>query len=182
MIKFLKRKGTWREVADAARTTVHMDAGTKEPSDTWKKKMLLSEHSPIRQLVFKWKWIDIKYWVSVHLVRHKTGIEHWVRTQRSDRTGLNRDELPQGALVEHECEANAQAIIYISRKRLCMQAAKETRDTWKEVIEEIKKEEPILADCCVPECIYRGFCPEFKSCGWTDSEEAKKILERYHGT
>lgn len=181
MIKFLKRKGTWREVADAARTTVNMESGTKEPSDSWKKKMLLAEHSPIRQLIFKWKWIDLKYWVSVHIVRHKFGIEHWVRTQRSDRTGTNRDELPQGALVEHECEANAQAIIYISRKRLCMQAAPETRNAWKEVVEEIRKVEPILAECCVPECVYRGgWCPEFKPCGWVNSDGAQKMLEKYH--
>jgi CRISPR/Cas system-associated exonuclease Cas4 (RecB family) len=179
MIKFLKRKGTWREVADAARTTVHMDAGIKEPSDSWKKKMLLAEHSPIRQLIFKWKWIDLKFWISVHFVRHGTGISHWVRTQRSDRTGTNRDELPQGALVEHECEANAQAIIYISRKRLCVQAAPETREAWKEVIEEIRKVDPVLADCCVPCCIYRGFCPELKSCGWINTEKAQGDLKEY---
>ena len=31
-IKFMKVKGTWREVADAARTTIRQDEGTKEPS------------------------------------------------------------------------------------------------------------------------------------------------------
>ena len=49
--KLLRVKGTWREVADSARTTIHKEAGLKEPSSKWKRRMLLSEHSPIRQLL-----------------------------------------------------------------------------------------------------------------------------------
>src|SRR5210317_1133988 len=108
--KLISTKGTWREVADAARTTINREAGEKEPSSKWKRKMLLAEHSPIRQLLFNFKWYDLKYWVSVHFVRHKVGIEHWVRSQRTDRTGQDRDELPQGALVEHEVLVSAQSV------------------------------------------------------------------------
>ena len=75
-VKFLKVKGTWREVADAARTTIRQDEGVGEPSARWKKRILLAEHSPIRKLCFNWKWLDLPYWVSVHIVRHKYGIEH----------------------------------------------------------------------------------------------------------
>ena len=114
----LEFKSTWREVADAARTTVNMDEGTGEPASSWKKKILLAEHSPIRQMIIKWKWTDLPYWVSVHFVRHKIGIEHFVSTQRSDRTGVNRENKEQSAAVSHECIANAQAVINISRKRL----------------------------------------------------------------
>lgn len=179
-ISFMKKKGTWRDVADAARTTIKMGEGTKEPSDKWKKQILLAEHSPIRQLVFNWKWIDLKYWVSVHIVRHKIGIEHWVSTQRTDRTGVSRDELPQGSFVNHECEANAQALITISRKRLCNQASPETREAWKAVIAEVRKIDSNVADVCVPECIYRGgFCPEMKGCSWINSMEAQNQLEEY---
>lgn len=52
--------------------------------------MLLAEHSPIRKLIISWKWYDLLSWVSVHLVRHKFGVDHWVRTQRTDRTGIDR--------------------------------------------------------------------------------------------
>ena len=129
--EILKIKGTWRDVADAARTTIGMEPGEGEPSSAWKRKMLIAEHSPIRKLVVSWKWTDLPSWVSVHFVRHKFGIEHFVRSQRTDRTGINRDELPQRALVTHECEANAQAIINISRKRLCGKASFETRKAWR---------------------------------------------------
>lgn len=178
-IKFLKTIGNWRNVADAARTTIRKDEGDKEPSSRWKKNILLAEHSPIRKLMFNWKWEDLPSWVSVHFVRHKFGIEHFVSTQRSDRTGTDRNSARQDAPVVHECFANAQSIMFISRRRLCSQASKETREAWKLVVNEIAKTEPELAECCVPECVYRGFCPEFKSCGFCGSNAWKKQVEEY---
>ena len=181
-IKFLKVKGTWREVADAARTTIRRDEGEGEPSSKWKKRILLAEHSPIRKLCFNWKWINLPYWVSVHFVRHKYGIEHFVSTQRSDRTGEDRTEKTQDAPVVHECFANAQAVMFISRRRLCSQASPETRAAWKKVVDEIAKVEPEVASCCVPECVYRGFCPEFKSCGFTNSPKFSEAVKAYRET
>ncbi len=178
-IKFMKIRGTWREVADAARTTIRQEEGTKEPSSKWKKRILLAEHSPIRKLCFNWKWLDLPYWVSVHFVRHKFGIEHYVSTQRSDRTGEAREAKEQSAPVMHECFANAQAVMFISRRRLCAQASPETRAAWRQVVDAIAKTEPEVAACCVPECVYRGFCPEFKSCGFAASAEFKKAVAAY---
>ncbi|MDA3923921.1 MAG: thymidylate synthase ThyX [Kiritimatiellae bacterium] len=180
-ISFFKSDFSWREIADAARTTIRMQEGKKEPSSSWKRKILLSEHSPIRLMLFKWKWVNLRYWVSVHFVRHKIGIEHFVSTQRTDRTGLDREEAYQGAPVHHQCSANAQSIIFISRKRLCTQASPETRAAWQMVLNEIKNCEPELYDLCVPECIYRGFCPEFKPCGYSDTEKFKVALKKYRG-
>ena len=65
---------------------------------------------------------------------------------------------------------NAQEIINISKVRLCNKAEATTRNIWTQVIEELRKIEPELANACVPNCFYRGFCPEFKSCGLADSE------------
>lgn len=177
--KYLGTKGTWREVADSANTTINKEVGTKEPSSLWRRRMLLCEHSPIRQLFIKCKWYELKYWVSVHFVRHKFGIEHWVRTQREDRTGIDRDDLPQGNLVEHEFLADAQAMINISRKRLCRQASKETREAWQAILDEIKDEQPELFEVCVPDCIYRGWCFEYKSCGYHKTPEYQNKLNAY---
>ncbi len=179
MISFFNTLGTWREVVGAARTTISRDRGKREPSNKWKKKILLAEHSPIRQLMFKWKWEWLMSWVSVHFVRHKYGIEHWVSTQRTDRTGEDRDKKSQNSPVSHECMANAQAMINISRKRLCNCASVETRKAWQEVIEEVKKVDSVLASVCVPDCIYRGFCPEYKKCGYSETEKYRKRLEEY---
>lgn len=169
----------WSKVKRAARNTIGKDDAGKEPTDSWKKTILLAEHSPIRKIRAEWRWRDLLSWVSVHFVRHKFGIEHFVTTQRSDRTGVKRDDLPQGALVKHECDANAQALIFISRRRLCSQASPETREAWKAVKAKVAENDPVLASVMVPECIYRGFCPEFQSCGFVNTDEYKKQLEQY---
>ena len=179
MIEWSEYTDVWRKVKRAARTTINKDGEGVYPSDSWKKTILLAEHSPIRKIKFEWKWKNLKSWISVHFVRHKHGIEHWVTTQRTDRTGKNRDEARQDALVSHECDANAQTLIFISRRRLCAQAAAETRKAWQEVKAEVEKADPVLASVMVPECIYRGFCPEFKSCGYVDTEAYQEALKKY---
>ena len=180
-IENLTVRGTWREVADAARTTVGREQGKGDPSPAWKRRMLLAEHSPIRLLTVRWKWHNLKYWVSVHFVRHKIGIEHFVRTQRTDRTGKDRDQIAQSATVDHECLANAQAIISISRKRLCRQASPETQAAWRALRDALAAQEPELAGVCVPECVYRGFCPEMKCCGYCQTDDYRAAVLRYRG-
>ena len=176
--KLISTSDNWQEIKNAVMTTVSKETG-KYPDSTWKRRLLISEHSPIRKLTLSWKWVDIPYWVSVHLVRHKIGIEHFVSTQRSDRTGISRDELPQGSFVNHECCANAQAIITISRKRLCNSASKETRAAWKLFLDSFKEKEPELYSVCVPECVYRGWCTEFFTCGYDKTEAFKEELDKY---
>lgn len=65
-IKFLRRVTSWTRVLNAARRTIGKEPLDKEPSDSWKAKILLAEHSPIRLLEFDWSWEGIKQWVSVH--------------------------------------------------------------------------------------------------------------------
>lgn len=177
-IGVFKHEDNWQDVKDSTMTTVGKQTG-KYPDSNWKKRLIMAEHSPIRRLKFYWKWVDLKTWVSVHMVRHKIGIEHWVKSQRSDRTGIPRDELPQAQLIEHACEADAQALIFISRKRLCSNASPETREAWQAVKDEVAKVEPELASCMVRECVYRGFCPEFVSCSYDKTEEYQKELAEY---
>lgn len=180
----------WDRVLNAARRTIGKAPLTKEPSDSWKAKMLLAEHSPIRLLEFDWSWSDVRQWVTAHLVRHHEGCEKFVHTQRGDRRAIleeynvdSRDELPQGALNDMDMTANAQALINISRKRLCNCASKETREAWKQVKEAIREKDPVMASKMVPECIYRGFCPEFMNpCGYSKTEAYEIELIKYRTT
>lgn len=180
-IELLGIKGTWNDVLNSARTTVNKEETDKEPSSLWKRSILLAEHSPIRQLIIKAKWTELKYWVSVHLVRHWLGIVHWVRSQRDDRTSdpVPRDSKRQDEPIEHEIEANAQAIINISRKRLCSQAHPDTRAAWTMFLDTFKDTQPELRSVCVSECIYRGFCPEMKPCGFANTDLFKYELDKY---
>ena len=173
---------SWKRVLNAARRTVGKNPIDKNPSDIWKAKMLLAEHSPIRLLEFDWSWKNIKQWVTVHLVRHHEGCEKFVHSQRSDRNKhiIDRNALPQGALNDMDMTANAQSLINISRKRLCSCASKETREAWVQVKESINKIDPIMASKMVPECIYRGFCPEFdRCCGYVNTDKYKEELIKY---
>ena len=179
MVSWFQYINVWPQVKRAARTTISMEGEGATPTDRWKKTILLAEHSPIRRIRFSWKWSDLKSWVSVHFVRHHIGIDHWVSTQRTDRTGVDRNKKPQDAPVLHECDANAQALINISRRRLCSQASHETRAAWQEVVDKVQLADPVLASVLVPECIYRGFCPEFNSCGYAETEAYQKRLAEY---
>ena len=186
-IRNLEKVTSWKRVLNAARRTIGKKPVDKEPSNSWKAKLLLAEHSPIRLLEFDWTWGEIQQWVTTHLVRHHEGCEKFVHTQRVDRNpeleGLSRDELPQGLLNDMDMTANAQALINISRKRLCSCASKETREAWKQVKEAIREVDPIMADKMVPECIYRGFCPEFiNPCGYANTEKYQQDLKRYRST
>lgn len=172
----------WDRALRAARKTAGKDTPPgKMPSRKWEARALLAEHSPIRLVEYEWDWEKIRQWVSVHLVRHHEGCEKFVRTQREDRNDevTDRDSLPQGSLNDMTMTANAQALMNISRKRLCSCASPETRHAWTLVRDEIRKADPILADKMVRECVYRGFCPEWKCCGYDRTEAFRKEVEGY---
>lgn len=157
---------SWREVLNDARATINKDGIDKEPSESFKRAILDSEHSPCRSLMYRIELIDIPYWVSVHLVRHKIGVEHYVTTQRTDRTGSDRTKKTQDAPVNHTMILNAQAIMTISRRRLCGMASPETQKVWQRVKDVMTVIDPILASYMQPMCIYRGgICHEPNGCG-----------------
>ncbi len=175
----VKQITPWSLALDMARQTVGKEPTHKEPSDEWKIKMLRAEHSPIRCVQYLITCTDVPYWVVMHLVRHHQGIEKFVCTQRSDRTGTDRHSLPQDAHISCSFICNAQALINISRVRLCSQAATETHQLWWKVRETIKGIDPLMANFMVPNCIYRGFCPEFKGCGIDKFSQFENRLEEY---
>lgn len=197
-------KADWIRVVNAARRTWGKEPIDHEPSDKFKRKILLAEHSPIRLLEYDFTIEDIRQWVTVHLVRHHEGCEKFVHTQRQDinaeienitseiirickEEGLlregwrERDYMFQGEGNDMDMTCNAQAFMNISRKRLCYGcASEETRFAWQLVIKALKEVDPILAEKCVPECVYRGFCPEVdRCCGYVNTEGYKKRLETY---
>lgn len=174
----------WKRALNAARKTVGKEPLDKEPSDKWKDSILYAEHSPIRLVEYRISFKGIKVWIINHFVRHWLGFIPFVHSQRDDRRKLDipRDELPQGIENDADFIANAQALINVSRKRLCNCAHKETKDTWLSVKNEMQKVDPIMAKHMVPECIYRHMCPELKSCGYIKTlayaKEYQKYIER----
>ena len=146
--------------------------------------MLLAEHSPIRTKEYDIDIMGCRTWVFGHLVRHFMGWIPFIHSQREDRRKevVKRDDLPQGSLNDGSFAANAQALINISRKRLCRKASPETKEAWIEVREKIREIDPVMADKMVPDCVYRGHCYELESCGYCGRAAWKTELEIYRRT
>ena len=159
--KILSIKGNWQEVVDDSRSTVGKMPLGKDPSVAFKKNILMAEHSPIRNIHVRWQWPNIKSWIATHWARHR--FEKFIQTQRTDRTGIDRDALRQDAEVIFTGEANAQNLIDAWRKRLCTTAAAETRQYAVDFKKALYDVEPEIADALVPNCIYRGGCPEMNT-------------------
>lgn len=180
----------WTRVKNHCRTTDNKDFTEKEPTEEFKRKLLISEHSPIRLLEIDWSWNDIYSWVATHWSRHK--FEKFISTQRDDRTENlpterfdNRDwvdywdivdkyekehgKLPRGKMLQEapvnfDGYANMQSLIDSFRKRLCYQASPDTRELAEDFKMCLHEVHPELADVLVPNCIYRFGCPEFRMC------------------
>ena len=161
--EIIKIKGDWQEVVDDCRATVAKPPLGREPSGEWKTNILIAEHEPIRDIWVKWKWRGIKYWIAMHWKTHIWPSR--VNTQRSDRTGVERDKKPQDAPVDFTGDANAQHLIDTMRKRLCRCASKETREYAEDFKTALWDMQPELSDVLVPNCVYRCGCPEMRSCG-----------------
>lgn len=170
----------WELVNLAAKTTMwRTDA--KYPSPTWKQKIIRAEHSPIRVMHFYVLVTDVPYYSIMHLVRHHVGCQPFVSSQRPDRSpsGTDRHSLPQDAPISALFDINAQALIDISQERLCNQADNTTRRLWQKILNAIGEREPELRSCCQRKCIYRGYCPEMKSCGYANTQIFQLELEEY---
>lgn len=125
-------------------------------------KMYKSEHSPVRTQMFVVKIWGLPTEASVHLVRHKYGVEHYVKSNREDRGGsLNAN---RNTPVNHMMFCNAQALISMARKRLCYKASESTRIAMEAITEAVRGVDVDLAEAMVPDCKYRGMCHEFLPC------------------
>lgn len=165
--EILKIKGDWQEVVDDCRATVAKPPLGREPSKAFKRSILISEHDPVRDLEVRFRWRDIPYWVAMHWKTHIWRSR--TNTQRTDRTGVARDELPQNNPVDLIGNANVQHTIDTWRKRLCKMAAPETRRYAEDFKLALREVEPEWSDVLVPNCIYRCGCPEPNGCRWYET-------------
>lgn len=136
------------------------------------------EHSPARVREF---WIELQgipTFVSVHLVRHKHGVEHFVQSMRDDLYIGEDVVVTRETPVNHGMKINAQALINMSRKRLCYKAHVKTVAVWRKLLKEVAKVDPDLAHWMVPECVHRGsWCPELREC----KPSLERVVKAYEG-
>jgi hypothetical protein len=166
----IKNENWIKDLQEAAMNTINKkwDDG-KEMTPELFRKYIISEHSPIRGVELRVSLLDISYYNSVHIARHVNSIPY-VTTSRPDRTGKDRSI---DDTVNHLFDINIQGLIDMSRKRLCSgKCDKVTFQIMLEVKKFLTNSEDkylqVLGECLVPNCIYRGGCPEFKSCGFDE--------------
>ena len=171
--EIIKIKGDWQEVVNDCRATVAKSELGREPSEKFKREILISEHDPIRDIEIKFRWKNIKYWVAMHWKTHIWRSR--TNTQRNDRQdNYDRNKAPQDSPIDLTGDPNVQHLIDTWRKRLCSMASPETRALAEDLKVVLHEVEPEISDVLVPNCVYRCGCPEQWGCHWFD-----KMVDKY---
>lgn len=126
-------------------------------------KIYRCEHSPMRTQVFWVEMLGIPTFVSVHFARHKIGVEHFVKSNRDDRGGNGKED--RNTPVNHAMLINAEALITMAKKRLCLKAHPKTVEVMEAIRQAVGDEDLELYKRMVRNCVYRGGCYELVSCG-----------------
>jgi hypothetical protein len=134
------------------------------------------DHSIARTQLFFIQMIAIPTLVSVHIVRHKIGVEHFVKSNRIDRGG--NSEATRHTLINHSMLINAEAILTMAKARLCFKASKETRELICKIKKEMEHIDYELATVMLPKCFHQGMiCKEPKPCGKYAVKKWKSYLK-----
>lgn len=154
----------WMECKRRALVTVGKSP-VNPPDLSWRSRMLLARHSPIRYLRFSF-WLEIPYYVSVHLCRH-VHAQPYVRSQRNDRqSNYDRNSARQDAPVQMIWDLNAEELITVMEKRLCKLADPQTRAVAQAMRDLVVKACPELDGLLEPACEGRlGVCFDMYPCG-----------------
>lgn len=154
----------WMEVKRRALVTIGKSV-VNPPDFEWKHQILEARHSPIRYLRYSF-YIECPSWVSVHLCRH-IHAQPYVKSQRNDRQhDYDRNKAPQDMPVCMILDVNAEELMVISNKRLCNQAAPETRQLVQSMCDLAENSTPEFHGLLVPMCDYHGgVCHEMFPCG-----------------
>lgn len=164
------KENDWFEVKRRCAVTVGLKA-VNPPDSEWKRKILEARHSPIRYLRFSF-YLEIPYWVSVHLCRH-IHAQPYVRSQRNDRQDeYDRNAARQDQIVSMIWDMNAEELMVIANKRLCNKASKETRDVVEMMCTQAEIVCSELSGLLVPACLHQGgTCHEMDPCNLCETED-----------
>lgn len=163
----------WIEVKRRALITMYGKGlgDIKAPDSDWKHRILLARHSPIRYLRYSFLITDVPSNVATHLCRH-VHAQPYVSSLRNDRQdAIDGDKAPRDTPVNMILDVNAEELMVIANKRLCMKAAKPTQQLVAMMCLVALDETPEFADLLVPMCKWLRGCPEMFSCGMTETFE-----------
>lgn len=142
------------------------EAPVTEPTSALLRGVLEARHSPIRVLQFAFYIKDIPSNTATHLARHVHAVP-FISSLRNDRQErMDGDAARRDTPVDMIYYVNAEELMIIANKRLCMRAAEKTREAVQLICDEAIKAMPELEGLLVPMCDYHGgVCHELKGCG-----------------
>ena len=109
-------KNDWVAFKRRALVTVGKDSNIP-PTIEMRQDFLEARHSPIRRLWFGFYLEGIPSWVATHLARH-VHAQPYIKSQRTDRTGVDRNKLPQDEPVDMILDVNAEELMAIERGKI----------------------------------------------------------------
>lgn len=157
----------WEECKLRALVTQGFTKVKTPPDSAWKSDILAERHSPIRVLRYSFMIKNIPSNISTHFARHKHA-EPYVSSLRNDRQErMDGDTAPRNTPVNMILDVNAEELMTIANKRLCMLAAPLTRGITSMMCLLALEATPELGGMLVPACVYNGdVCHEKHSCGY----------------
>lgn len=138
------------------------------PHVGWKRSSLEARHSHIRYLMYSFLIEGIPSNTATHLVRHHVGVQPYVSSLRNDRQDkIDGDTAPRNTPVDMIIDLNAEALMTLANKRLCMKAAPRMRQVVQMMCRLVEGSEPeVWKGLLVPMCEYHGgVCHEMQPCG-----------------
>lgn len=146
------------------------------PKSEWRKRILAARHSPIRYLRYSFLVCDIPSNVATHYARH-VHAQPYIGSLRNDRQNvMDGDKAPRDTPVDMIWDVNAEELMAVINKRLCMQCDLETRMVADMMRQAAIEATPELCGLLVPMCEYHGgVCHEMKPCGryptWEETDD-----------
>ena len=170
----------WLGVLNVARLTQNKKPLTEEPSEAWKKKLILSRHSPLRTIQF-FVVSEAPGFVCTHLARHQyQSCQPFVGTARTDIMKTT-ERPPDTAIRPYALFLNADSYLDIYEQRSCMKASYETRLEVESIRYEIQHIEPLIAELSFRPCEKYGRCNEFEPCGYMTTSLYHINRQKYLG-
>ena len=145
-------------------------------TDETLRDLLVAMHSPIEEYEV---WVDaiVPERVHTHIVRHKE-VGKYVATSRPDIWYHQAIEDGERML---SLRFNAKRLIEVMQKRLCLCSWSDTVSLFQEIRKQLVEVEPMFQDVLAPTCVWYGFCPEPKKCGYNKSKQYEVLRKNLTG-
>lgn len=143
----------------------------------WWMKQFIANHSTVRSVHFRIK-DKVPKSVAMQIIRATKGHpQPYVQSSRPDWVGKERSKDPYEEKMI-QIDFTPESFIAMCRQRLCIRTELRTRKVVESWVEKLKNSGDVMlqavGNCCKPNCVWYGACPEIKGCG-----KFPKLSERF---